>query len=163
MRIRKQHRRRGASLVEAAIVLPLFLLVVISFIDFGLGVFRYNKVAHSAREAAREASVRGSLSPPRKTAWGPDSLTIDGNEMRGQGQIQMANEHEEDVASSLRPHLNGLDMAQTTIELEWLDEDNHWGSRVKVTVRSGYRPILFSLVSDRQIPMESSCTVRIEH
>jgi Flp pilus assembly protein TadG len=51
-------RRRGAATVEAAVVMPVFLLFVLGILIGGLGVFRHQQVAWLAREAARYASVR---------------------------------------------------------------------------------------------------------
>src|SRR5215218_7848499 len=57
--IRTKHRR-GAMVVEAAIVLPVLMLMTFGIIVGGMGVFRYQLVACQAREAARYASVRGA-------------------------------------------------------------------------------------------------------
>jgi len=56
---RNKSRRRGASLVEFAMVAPVLILVLFRLIIGGLGVFRYHQVAGLAREAARYAAVRG--------------------------------------------------------------------------------------------------------
>jgi Flp pilus assembly protein TadG len=56
----RQGQRRGATLVEAAIVYPVALLLILGVIVVGLGMFRYNQVAELAREGARWASVRGA-------------------------------------------------------------------------------------------------------
>ncbi len=48
---------RGQTLVEFALVVPLFLLIVIGLFDVGRGVFAYNTIANSARAAARVAIV----------------------------------------------------------------------------------------------------------
>jgi len=53
-------RRRAAITVEAAVVLPVVIMLLFGLIVGGLGVFRYQQVAAQAREAARWASVRGS-------------------------------------------------------------------------------------------------------
>lgn len=55
---RARSRRRGAALVEAAIVLPVFLLLVVGGVVLGLGIFRYQEIAHLARESARWASLQ---------------------------------------------------------------------------------------------------------
>ncbi len=54
-----RRRRRGAHLVECALVCPVVLLMSIGTVVVGLGVFRYQETASLAREAARWASVRG--------------------------------------------------------------------------------------------------------
>src|SRR5258708_5663079 len=51
-------QRRGAALVEAAIVYPVLWLLLIGVVVVGLGVFRYNQVASLAREGSRYACVR---------------------------------------------------------------------------------------------------------
>jgi Flp pilus assembly protein TadG len=48
-------------MVECAIVFPLACLLLFGLIIGGLGVFRYQEMAHLAREAARYASVHGAL------------------------------------------------------------------------------------------------------
>ena len=48
---------RGQSLVEFALVIPIFLLIVIGLFDVGRAVFAYNTVSNAARAAARVAIV----------------------------------------------------------------------------------------------------------
>ena len=48
---------RGQSLVEFALVLPLFLVLVMGIFDLGLAVFSYNSITNAAREGARLAIV----------------------------------------------------------------------------------------------------------
>ena len=50
--------RRGQSLVEFAMVLPLFLLLIFGLIDGGRLVYINNSVAEAAREGARWGSVQ---------------------------------------------------------------------------------------------------------
>ena len=54
-------RRVGASAVEFAFVAPIAFFLLFSIIIGGLAVFRYQEVAHLAREASRYASVHGGL------------------------------------------------------------------------------------------------------
>jgi Flp pilus assembly protein TadG len=59
--MRLNHRlRRGATIVEFAVVGPLVFLLLIGLLVGGLGIFRYQEVAYTAREASRWASVHGS-------------------------------------------------------------------------------------------------------
>ena len=50
-------RSAGQSLVEFALVLPVFILVLVSLFDLGRGVFAYNTLTNAAREGARLAIV----------------------------------------------------------------------------------------------------------
>jgi Flp pilus assembly protein TadG len=54
--IRKQPRR-GTTLVEGAIILPVTFFFVAGLMIGAMGVFRYHEVAQLAREAARFAAV----------------------------------------------------------------------------------------------------------
>lgn len=59
MLLSRKHARRGATLVESALVYPVVFLVMLGIILLGTAVFRYQQVAHIAREASRWASVHG--------------------------------------------------------------------------------------------------------
>ncbi len=50
---------RGAVLIEAAIVLPLLLLVVLGIMDFGRVFQRYEVLTNAAREGARVCVLPG--------------------------------------------------------------------------------------------------------
>ncbi|CAN5624783.1 hypothetical protein BH24ACT15_BH24ACT15_31670 [soil metagenome] len=51
------NRSRGQSLVEFALILPLIVLMIMGILDFGRGIFAYNTLAESARQANRLAIV----------------------------------------------------------------------------------------------------------
>lgn len=69
---RKQQQRRGATLLESALVYPVLFLIVLGIIFLGIAVFRYQQVSHIAREASRWAAVHGAL---YKQEQGRPSLT----------------------------------------------------------------------------------------
>lgn len=48
---------RGQSLVEFALVAPIFFLLLIGLFDAGYAIYSYNTVANAAREAVRVAIV----------------------------------------------------------------------------------------------------------
>lgn len=50
-------RRRGQALVEFALIVPIFLLILLAVFDLGRAVFAYNSVTNAAREGARLAIV----------------------------------------------------------------------------------------------------------
>jgi hypothetical protein len=61
VRSRHSHgRQRGQSLVEFAAVVPIFLLVVMGIVDFGIGLKTWIQVTNAAREAARYGAIHCS-------------------------------------------------------------------------------------------------------
>lgn len=52
-------QRRGATLVESAVVYPLAFFLILGIIVGGYGIFRYQEMAWLAREGARWAAVHG--------------------------------------------------------------------------------------------------------
>lgn len=58
---RRRGGRRGQALVEFSLVIPIFLLVMISLFDLGRAVFSYNTLTNAAREGARMAIVNQNV------------------------------------------------------------------------------------------------------
>ena len=50
-------RERGQSLVEFALIIPIFIILVFGIIDFGMGLRAYITVTQATREGARYAAV----------------------------------------------------------------------------------------------------------
>ncbi len=68
--------RRGATVVEFALVAPLVMLLLLGFAVLAVGVYRYQEIAYLAREGARYASTHGAqyradnrLSAGNSTVW----------------------------------------------------------------------------------------------
>jgi hypothetical protein len=61
VRSRARGGQRSQSLVEFALVLPLFLLVMFSAIDVCRLLYTYTAISSAARDGARTASLTGSL------------------------------------------------------------------------------------------------------
>jgi Flp pilus assembly protein TadG len=57
MRRLRRHTTHGQGLVEFALVIPIFLLVLVAVFDLGRAVFAYNTLTNAAREGARIAIV----------------------------------------------------------------------------------------------------------
>ena len=60
---RTRDSKRGQSLVEFALVLPFFAMLLFGIIDLGRYVYTTNAMANGAREAARAGSVGNRPSP----------------------------------------------------------------------------------------------------
>jgi len=53
-------RRTGAAIVEAALALPVFMVMLLGIIEFGQAMMVQQVVTTAARDACRNASLRGS-------------------------------------------------------------------------------------------------------
>lgn len=61
-------RRRGQAMVEFALVLPIFVLLVFGIMEFGLMFHQYMVVTAASREGARTAAVGGTDAEIRTAA-----------------------------------------------------------------------------------------------
>jgi Flp pilus assembly protein TadG len=52
--------RRAATAVEFAMVAPAVILILLALFIGGMGIFRYQELAHLTREASRWAAVHGT-------------------------------------------------------------------------------------------------------
>lgn len=69
-RQRRVGRRRGQTLVEFALVLPVFLLMLFGLIDMGRFVYLNSTLSQAAREGARVAAVEASWMGSTDTTCG---------------------------------------------------------------------------------------------
>jgi hypothetical protein len=60
---------RGQTLVEFALVLPLFLMLVVGIIVLGIGLFYQQQVVNAARETARYAAIHSATSDCPTSSW----------------------------------------------------------------------------------------------
>lgn len=56
------NERQGQTLVELALIMPVFLMVLLGIVVLGVGVFYNQQLANAAREGARYASVHSATS-----------------------------------------------------------------------------------------------------
>lgn len=133
----KNQRRSGVTVVECAIVLPIFLFFVIGTVVGGVGVFRYQEVAALANEGARWASVRGTRF---EQATGVPAATP------------------QDVYDNIiKPRALALDLSKLDYSVAW-SPDNRQGSLVTVTV--SYRWLPEALFPSATITSSSSALMQ---
>ena len=53
IRARRKNGEKGQALVEFALLVPIFLLLLFAIIDFGMGFYSWITVTNAAREGAR--------------------------------------------------------------------------------------------------------------
>lgn len=137
-------------MVEMAIILNVFMLLVLGIVDLGLATYRYNTLSQAARQGARQAIVRGSLAPPAMAAWGPTTHTG----TAGDGSV---------YAQAVSPMLVGFALDDVTLRIEWPDGGNSLQQRVRCTVATEYRPILTSFFSSSSYTQSAASTMPISH
>lgn len=161
-------RRRGATTVETAIVLMVFLTIIFGMMELSVAIFRYHVVSQAARQAARLAIVHGDLAPPQQTNWwnepGAGASAPPGNPIRVYGPTKMNVDLAVDDSPTqlLQRYVTGLEPGRTDVKLEWLDGNARVGSRVKATVTTKYSPfVTYLFTSDFTLVGES--TMQIAH
>ena len=101
MRVRRTPNppRRGVQAVEAAIVLPVVMMLILGTCSTAMGVYYYQLVATLAREGARYASVHG-------TQYAADT----GNPPATAADIYI---------NAIMPMAVGLNLSNLTYQVQW--------------------------------------------
>jgi Flp pilus assembly protein TadG len=146
----RKHRRRGATAVEAAIVLSGLFVVLFGMLDLGLGVLEYNTLAEASRRLCRQAIVHGQMAAPQMTVWGPTSVS--GTAADGSAYAQ-----------ALSPELATFELNQVKYTIAWPDGSNQYDSRVQVTVTYQYQPMMPFIFGSWAIPLQAVTTMLVEH
>jgi Flp pilus assembly protein TadG len=77
-RRRGRRRSRGQSLVEFALVVPIFLLILSGIFDFGMALYSRISIINAAREGARAAAVAADHTTIPTTAQSRASAVVSG-------------------------------------------------------------------------------------
>jgi Flp pilus assembly protein TadG len=142
--------RPGATIVEAAIVLTVFLMLVLCMIDIAIEKLRLHILSEAARQGARAAIVHGS----RAKALGP----------WGPGQYGPALASSSDPqAQAIAPFLAGIDPSTVNVTYQWLDGSNAAKARVCVTLTNMWTPIVQSFLGNDSYTLSASSTMPIAH
>jgi Flp pilus assembly protein TadG len=143
-------------MVEAAIILPVFLTLTLGMIDLGIAVFQNNAVAEASRQGARIASVHGSLAPSgwNGGVWGPTAWSGAGNSSNV-------------IATTISGAgaLAGLNAANVTISVSWPTGTNsvQKGDTVEVTVSTNWSPVLFYVFGNKTVTLTATSIMPIAH
>jgi hypothetical protein len=169
----RQDRRRGATVVECAVVYPVTFLLLLGLVVGGLGVFRYQEVAALARAGARYASTHGAQF--RKDAgMGTGTPGSNGTSQSGWWWYDAdpnlssgsnTSWTQDTYDNGVRPNQVALDKQSLAVKVGWpavinqSDKADNWpGSRVSVTVTYQWLPEAFligpiSLTSTSTMPI----------
>jgi Flp pilus assembly protein TadG len=85
---RRPDAEKGSELVELAIVMPIFLILLMGIMDFGFLFQRYELIVNGAREGARAAAA-GALSDVNAETRIVNYLTSAGLENPGNAQVDV--------------------------------------------------------------------------
>jgi Flp pilus assembly protein TadG len=113
MRIPNRPNRRGVAVVEAAIVLPIVIFMLLAIVLGASLVFTQQEVATLAREGTRYASVRGT-----------DYALFTGNSPATADDV---------YNNGILPRMMTLDQSRVSYSVSW-DTDNRPGNTVIVTL-----------------------------
>jgi Flp pilus assembly protein TadG len=121
----RSHRRRGASVVEAAIVYPAVFVLILALVSGGMGVFRYQEVASLAREGSRYAATHGS--------------------QYAQETGKAAATAQDVYNNAILPKAVALDTTKLSSSVIWNPNNQPPNSTVTVTVTYQWKPEVFLL------------------
>jgi len=142
--------RRGAAILEFAIAIPLFLIALLSIVDFGFINLRHQRLTEATCFIARKAAVRGNLSTD---PWGPETMT--GLDASAAGMVNVPVEAADSlkISSMFLKRLAGIPPEDLTLKLEWIDGGNdvRKDHRVRVTGSVRCRTLLSFGLFDRII------------
>jgi Flp pilus assembly protein TadG len=133
-----RRRERGQALAEAAIALPLFVLMALAMIEFGRAWLVVNMITHAARDGARIAAAAAN---PRDPATG---MITNSAAIQSQVLAEISNVMPTTglTVNVTQPNIGGIPMAQ-----------------VQVT---GTVPYLFNVVGTTGFPVARTVTFRDE-
>jgi Flp pilus assembly protein TadG len=138
------------SLVEFALVLPIFLLVVFGIIDLARAVWEENELAFAAREATRYAIVHGSSST---VPSGPG----------GAGYSAGPPVSDSNITNVVLNYTVGI--PGVTVTPSWVDGNNNRNSRVAVDVFATFVPLpsQYLLGSALTVPLRGGSMLVIQY
>ena len=112
--IRRGAEERGQSLVEFALIVPIFVLLLVGIFDMGRAVYAFNTINQAAREAARLAIVDQTISHVQDEAISSAvSLGLDASDVT----VDFRDRTTPDVADSCTGAIPGDDNNHASIVL----------------------------------------------
>jgi Flp pilus assembly protein TadG len=119
--------QQGAqALVEFALVLPIFLLVITGLIDVARAVWEENTLAYAAREGTRYAIVHGSAGNPRVGPINP-------------AQVNPTDFNTGNIVTVVRQ--NAIGVPNVNVTINYPNGDNQRNHSVTVDATSQFIPL----------------------
>lgn len=144
----KASRRSGATTVESAVVLGVFVLLLFGMLELGVALVRHTVICEAARRVGRAAIVHGAQA--KEGSWGPATVNTNA-----------ASNHP--VAAIARSVLMTLDPVNVQITVVWPDGSHDPDDRVQVTVTTTHIPIIPTPGSYSELELRAESMMRIAH
>lgn len=128
--------QRGNAILELALCFLGFLMLTLGTMEFAWGVYAYNFCAYAAQDAARYASVNGSLASSPAT--------------------------QASISSYVQNEAVGLNTSNLTTTASWKNNSNVAGSTVTVTVQYVITPLV-GLAMKQNLTVSSTADYVITH
>jgi Flp pilus assembly protein TadG len=146
-----RRRGRGQALVEFALVIPIFLLLLMAVFDLGRAVFAYNSVTNAAREGARLAIVNQT----------PSLITT-----RVLAQTSLGGTGSPTVTVSFRKNTPNSDFATNPVCNAYPSTSMDLDCVAIVTYRTTYRPItplISNILFGSGVNLTATTTLNVEY
>lgn len=128
--MRIARRQSGQGLVEFALAITIFLVILMGIVDFGNAIYRFNGVSEAAREIARVTSVHPCANPSALTCAPGTSRST---------ETQAVIDTQKRLIPSLKdPAFKCVDDAGNEVTGDPCDFSQH---SVQITIVSDYSPI----------------------
>jgi Flp pilus assembly protein TadG len=112
---RRRSGENGSAMVEGALILALFILIVYGFVQIAFVLFGYNNLTYASRVAMRYAVIHGSTATYTCTTT--------------------------DIQNMITPLLWGAPASGTTVITNW-NPNNSPGSAVSISVTVKYNSVI---------------------
>jgi Flp pilus assembly protein TadG len=133
--------RRGATVTELALVLPIILLLIVGMIDFALVMYAYGTVSEAARTGARYAIVHGSAAGSHAGPTANDAT----------------------VAGVVKANVPSLDVSRLTVTSSWGSGSNDPGCPVTVTATYSCPLTVGKMIGCSSVTVSGTTTMLITH
>lgn len=152
--LKRRFRQRGQGIVEFALVLPIFLILVVGVIEMGHLLYLYSSVYAGAREAARYGA---SVSEEGLTT--PRFADCDGIRNQARRIAFLSNLEDDQIAIEFDnpdyPALPRRDCAYIASHTGLVGLEQNKYNRVTVTVSTNYRPLI-PIIDIPEMPIQTT-------
>jgi Flp pilus assembly protein TadG len=134
--VRRLRQQRGVALVEFALTLPVFALLLVGILEFGVVMFQMNNVTEASRDGTRQAAVNAN---------GPNNVCSASNNWLG-------------AACTIAP-------TGSKVCISAPDGNTNIGSRIKITVDYPYTwvtALAAAATGQASINLHGENTMRLE-